>query len=85
MLREDLVAERMAIEAYREITRYFYDKDPTSRVLMETILAKEEEYADELSDLLLVADPASGHKAQDLYFGDEVPDNSKASDSIRST
>ena len=85
MLREDLVAECMAIETYREIARYFGDKDPTSRVLMETMLAKEEEYADELSDLLFVADPASGHKAQDLYFGDEVPDNSKASDGIRST
>jgi hypothetical protein len=43
----------MAIETYREIARYFGDKDPTSRVLMETILAKEEEYADELSDLSL--------------------------------
>ena len=62
MLREDLVAERMAIETYREIARYFGDKDPTSRVLMETILAKEEEHADELSDLLFVVDPASGHK-----------------------
>jgi bacterioferritin (cytochrome b1) len=85
MLREDLVAERVAIETYREIVRYFGDKDPTSRVLMETILAKEEGHADELSDLLFAVDPATGHKPQDLYFGDEVSDNSKAGDGIRST
>src|SRR5215217_7917296 len=60
---------------YREIGRYFGDKDPTSRVPMETILAKEEEHADELSYLLFAVDPATGHKPQDLYFGDEVPDN----------
>lgn len=52
MLREDLVAERIAIETYREIIRFFGDKDPTSRVMMEEILAKEEEHADELADLL---------------------------------
>src|SRR5579862_1120101 len=45
MIREDLVAERIAIETYREIIHYFGDKDPTSRTLIERILAKEEEHA----------------------------------------
>jgi bacterioferritin len=52
MLQEDLVAERIAIEIYGEIVRYLGDSDPTSRRLMEDILAKEEEHADELSDWL---------------------------------
>jgi len=84
MLREDLVAERVAIETYREIVRYFGDRDPTSRILMETILAKEEEHADELTNLLFAVDPATGHKPQELYFGDEVPNKSQAGDGIRS-
>ncbi len=52
MLQEDLVAERIAIETYGEIVRYLGDRDSTSRRLMEDILAKEEEHADELSDWL---------------------------------
>lgn len=52
MLQEDLVAERIAIETYGEIVRYLGDGDPTSRRMMEDILAKEEEHADELSDWL---------------------------------
>ncbi len=52
MLQEDLVAERIAIETYGEIVRYIGDGDPTSRRMMEDILAKEEEHADELSDWL---------------------------------
>src|SRR5262249_29940975 len=52
MMREDLVAERIAIDAYGEIIRYLGNNDPTSRVLMEGILAKEEEHADDLSTLL---------------------------------
>jgi bacterioferritin (cytochrome b1) len=43
----------MAIEAYREIINFFREKDPTSRVMLEEILAKEEEQAEELSDILL--------------------------------
>jgi bacterioferritin len=53
MVKEDLVAERIAIDSYREMVQYFGDKDPTSRRMMEGILAKEEEHADELSDLLI--------------------------------
>ena len=52
MLKEDLIAERIAIESYREIARFFGEKDPTSRRMLEEILAKEEEHADELTDLL---------------------------------
>ena len=59
MIREDLVAERIAIETYREIIHFFGDKDPTSRTLLERILAKEEEHADDMADLLFAVDPAS--------------------------
>jgi bacterioferritin len=59
MIREDLVAERIAIETYREIIQFFGDKDPTSRTLLERILAKEEEHADDMADLLFAVDPAS--------------------------
>jgi bacterioferritin len=52
MLREDLVAERIAIDSYAEIVRYLGDNDPTSRRVMEEILAKEEEHAEELKTLL---------------------------------
>jgi bacterioferritin len=52
MLQADLFAERVAIESYREMVRYFGDRDPTSRRLMEEILAVEEEHADDLVDLL---------------------------------
>jgi Bacterioferritin (cytochrome b1) len=52
MIEADLLAERIAIESYREMVRYFGDRDPTSRRLMEEILAKEEEHADDLVDLL---------------------------------
>lgn len=52
LIQSDLLAERIAIESYREIVRYFGIQDPTSRRLMETILAKEEEHAEELQTLL---------------------------------
>jgi bacterioferritin len=52
MLEEDLVAERVAIESYGEIIRYVGTGDPTTRRVMETILAKEEEHAEDLSSLL---------------------------------
>lgn len=52
MIKEDLVAERIAIDSYREIIQYLGERDPTSRRMMEGILAKEEEHADELADLL---------------------------------
>ena len=52
MIKEDLVAERIAIDSYSEMIRFFGDGDPTSRRLMEEILAKEEEHANDLRDLL---------------------------------
>jgi len=52
MVREDLVAERIAVESYNEITRYLGDDDPTTRIAMEQILAKEEEHADHMKKLL---------------------------------
>jgi len=53
MIKENLVAERIAIETYREMVRYFADRDPTTRKLLETILAKEEEHANDMQDLLV--------------------------------
>ena len=52
MIREDLVAERIAIDSYREMINYFGNDDPTSRRLLEGILAVEEEHADDLVSLL---------------------------------
>jgi bacterioferritin len=52
MIKEDLVAERVAIDSYREIVEYLGDRDPTSRRVMETILAQEEQHADDMADLL---------------------------------
>ena len=52
MIKEDLVAERIAIDSYREMITYFGNDDPTTRRLMETILAMEEEHADDLVSLL---------------------------------
>ncbi|MGE5277853.1 MAG: ferritin-like domain-containing protein [Acidobacteriota bacterium] len=57
MIREDLVAERIAIESYGEIVRFLGDRDITSRRLMEEILAVEEEHADDLKNLLATFDP----------------------------
>jgi bacterioferritin len=52
MIRENLIAERIAVEAYRELIRFIGDRDPTTRILLEGILAQEEEHADDLRDLL---------------------------------
>jgi bacterioferritin len=52
MIKEDLVAERIAIESYSEIIRYLGENDPTSRRMMEEILAKEEEHAEDMLSLL---------------------------------
>lgn len=52
MIRENLVAERIAIDSYRELIRYLADEDPTTSRMLEAILAVEEQHADELADLL---------------------------------
>jgi len=51
-IRENLVAERIAIDSYREMIQYVGDSDPTTRRMLEEILATEEEHADDLVDLL---------------------------------
>jgi bacterioferritin len=53
-IREDLVAERIAIDSYRDFIQYLGDQDSTTRRLLESILAVEEEHADDLADLLQV-------------------------------
>lgn len=62
MIRENLIAERIAIDSYREFIQFLGDDDPTTRRLLESILAMEEEHADELSDLL-----------QDMPFRSAMP------------
>lgn len=52
MIREDLVAERIAIDSYGEMIRYIGDKDVTTRRMLEGILAMEEEHADDLASML---------------------------------
>lgn len=52
MIREDLVAERIAIESYKEIIAYLGDSDPSTRRLFEEVLAVEEEHAEELHTLI---------------------------------
>ncbi|QOY61834.1 bacterioferritin [Lysobacter sp. H21R4] len=52
MVKEDLVAERIAIDSYRQMINYIGDKDTTTKRILESILAQEEEHADELSDML---------------------------------
>lgn len=52
MIRENLVAERIVIASYREMISYFAQYDPTTRTMLEGILAIEEDHADDLADLL---------------------------------
>ena len=60
MIKEDLIAERIVIEVYQKMIRYFGNDDPTTRLMIEHILRDEEEHAADLSDLLFIADPESG-------------------------
>ncbi len=57
MIRENLFAERIAVESYTEMIRFIGDGDPTTRRMLEEILAKEEEHADDMAGLLKVVDP----------------------------
>ncbi len=52
MIKEDLIAERIAIDSYGEMIRYLAEKDPTTRRMLEEILAMEEKHADDLASLL---------------------------------
>jgi bacterioferritin len=60
MIREDLVAERIVIEIYQEMIRYFGDNDPTTRTILEKLLHDEEEHASDLTDLLYIVNPETG-------------------------
>jgi bacterioferritin len=60
MIREDLVAERIVIEVYTDMIRYFGNNDPTTRKMVEDILQDEEEHAADLADLLYIVDPRTG-------------------------
>ena len=53
MIKENLIAERIAVDHYRELIRYFGDGDPGTRTMIEGILRKEEEHADDMHDLLI--------------------------------
>lgn len=57
MIKEDLVAERIAVDSYKAIIDYIGDKDPTTRRLMEDILVNEEEHADDLAKLVSSLEP----------------------------
>jgi bacterioferritin len=52
MIKENLIAERIAVDHYRELIRFFGDNDPTTRAMIESILAVEEEHASDMQDLL---------------------------------
>lgn len=84
MLKEDLVAERIAIQTYREMVQFFGEKDPTSRRMMEEILAVEEEHADDIADLLFAVEPDNVENTSKLYFADEVPGRSGAGKPVKS-
>lgn len=65
MIKENLVAERIACEHYRDLIRYFADKDPTTRVMMEGILTNEEEHANDMHDLLVAHEGTPPLKKRD--------------------
>lgn len=58
MIKENLIAERIAIDTYREIIIYIGENDPTTRRILEDILAQEEEHADDLANFLNDLEPA---------------------------
>jgi bacterioferritin len=60
MIKEDLVAERIAIDSYREIAQWLGTRDSTTRRIMEEILAKEEEHAEDLNSMLQEMAPGAG-------------------------
>jgi bacterioferritin len=72
MIKENLIAERIACEHYRELIRFFGDKDPTTRVMMESILVNEEEHANDMHDLLVA------HEGKPMLpEGDDGPQGDK--------
>lgn len=80
MLKEDLIAERIAIESYRDMIKFFGDKDTTTKRMLEEILAVEEEHADDIADLLFAT--SEDDDVRRLYYKDEVPGESKAGQKV---
>jgi bacterioferritin len=62
MIKENLIAERIAIDSYLEMIRWFSDNDPTSRRLIESVLEQEEEHAEDMKTLLETLDPRASAK-----------------------
>jgi len=56
MIKENLIAERIAVDHYRELIRFFGNNDPATRAMIESILAVEEEHASDMQDLLATHD-----------------------------
>jgi bacterioferritin len=61
MIKENLIAERIAVDHYRELIRFFGDDDPGTRAMLEGILVKEEEHANDMADLLDAHQGAASH------------------------
>ncbi len=76
MIREDLVAERVVIDVYREMIQFFGDKDSTTRMMIEEIMRDEEEHASDLSDLMFIVNPSTGETAEQDP-GTEIGENDK--------
>jgi bacterioferritin len=53
MVKQNLIAERIAIEHYRDLIGYFSGRDPTTRLMLERILGDEEDHANDMHDLLI--------------------------------
>ena len=68
MIKEDLVAERVAIDSYSEMIRYIGDSDSTTRTMLEGILATEEEHADDMANLLTTLDPKAQARENEPMF-----------------
>src|SRR6202041_1358726 len=68
MIRENLIAERIAVDHYRELVRFFGDDDPGTRVMLEGILRVEEEHADDMHDLLVA------HEGRPMLQDKQYPD-----------
>jgi bacterioferritin len=68
MIRENLVAERIAVDHYRELIRFFGNDDPVTRVMLESILVVEEEHASDMLDLLAThgAGLSSSPRSEDI-------------------
>lgn len=78
MIREDLVAERVVVDVYSQLIRFFQFHDNTTREILEHLLREEEHHADELSDLLFTMDPRTGEtRGRDPASLIEAPESAR--------